>query len=77
MTGIGFVGGGAILKEGEQVKGTSTAAAVWGAGAIGGSVAFGRFELAVAIAAVTFVIFLALTPLEGLISEADGESESG
>lgn len=73
MTGIGFVGGGAILKEGSEVRGTSTAAAVWGAGAIGGSVAFNRIDLAAAIAVVTFVTFLVLTPLEGLISRDDAE----
>src|SRR5438309_787932 len=41
ITGIGFVGGGAILKEGATVKGTATAASVWNAGVIGASVAMG------------------------------------
>ena len=39
ITGIGFVGGGAILKEGATVKGTATAASIWNAGVIGASVA--------------------------------------
>ena len=63
MTGIGFIGGGAILKEGDHVRGTSTAAAIWATGAIGASVAFQRLELAIAIALVTFGTFLILTPL--------------
>ena len=32
ITGIGFVGGGAILKEGASVRGTATAASIWNAG---------------------------------------------
>ncbi len=39
VTGIGFVGGGAILREGATVRGTATAASIWNAGA---SVALGR-----------------------------------
>ncbi|MDO9319812.1 MAG: MgtC/SapB family protein [Gammaproteobacteria bacterium] len=50
ITGIGFIGGGAILKnvvQGEGfVSGTATAASLWLTGAIGISVATGRFEIA-------------------------------
>ncbi len=35
ITGIGFVGGGAILREGATVRGTATAASIWNAGVIG------------------------------------------
>ena len=35
MTGIGFIGGGAILKEEASVRGTATAASVWMVGALG------------------------------------------
>jgi putative Mg2+ transporter-C (MgtC) family protein len=40
MTGIGFIGGGAIIKEGGGAHGIATAASIWGTGAIGASVAF-------------------------------------
>src|SRR5579872_2947558 len=50
ITGIGFVGGGAILKEGATVKGTATAASVWNAGVIGAAVAMDRYEIAVVLA---------------------------
>ena len=43
ITGIGFVGGGAILKDpGGSVQGTATAVSVWTTGALGISVAYGR-----------------------------------
>ena len=36
ITGIGFIGGGAILKDRGSVHGTATAASIWNTGAIGG-----------------------------------------
>jgi putative Mg2+ transporter-C (MgtC) family protein len=35
ITGIGFIGGGAILKSGGEVHGTATAASLWATGALG------------------------------------------
>lgn len=71
MTGIGFVGGGAILKSGGNIQGTSTAAAIWATGAIGAAVAFGRLDLAIAIAIITFLTFLLLTPLGDRLRDDD------
>ena len=57
ITGIGFIGGGAILKNSSTVNGTSTAAAIWSTGAVGMAVGLGRIEIALVLSAVTFVIF--------------------
>ena len=46
ITGIGFIGGGAILKSGGTVTGTATAASIWNMGLIGIAVAFDRYEIA-------------------------------
>ena len=64
ITGIGFVGGGAILKEGSTVKGTATAASVWNAGVIGASVAMDRYEIAIVLAALNLFTLRALLPLK-------------
>ncbi len=61
ITGMGFVGGGAILKHDGLVTGTATAAALWGTGAIGMAVAFGRVEIAAVITFVTFATFMLLS----------------
>ena len=53
-TGIGFIGGGAILKNKSTVAGTSTAAAIWSTGAVGIAVGLGRIEIAVALSIMTF-----------------------
>lgn len=55
ITGIGFIGGGAILKSPSHVSGTSTAAAIWSTGAIGIAVGLGRIEIAIALSLMTFV----------------------
>jgi putative Mg2+ transporter-C (MgtC) family protein len=54
ITGIGFIGGGAILKSDGTVRGTATAASIWNTGAIGASVAFGRYEIAIVLSVVNF-----------------------
>src|ERR1700676_2842026 len=46
MTGIGFIGGGAIIKEPDSVRGTAPAASLWNMGATGAAVAFGNYGLA-------------------------------
>lgn len=63
LSGIGFIGGGAILKHGTHVKGMATAASIWCTGAIGAAVAFGREEIAVVLCVITFITLRALTPL--------------
>ena len=64
ITGIGFVGGGAILKEGATVKGTATAASIWNAGVIGGAVAMQRFEIAILLSLLNLLTLRALLPLK-------------
>ena len=55
IVGIGFIGGGAILKHGNTVQGTATAASIWSTGAVGTAVGLGSFEVAVTVAVFTFL----------------------
>jgi putative Mg2+ transporter-C (MgtC) family protein len=64
MTGIGFIGGGAILKDGDTVRGTATAASVWTVGALGAAVGYGRYEIAILLALVNFLTLRLLSPLK-------------
>jgi putative Mg2+ transporter-C (MgtC) family protein len=64
ITGIGFVGGGAILKTEDRVEGTATAASVWAIGAVGAAVAHESYEIALVIASVIFVLLRWLTPIK-------------
>jgi putative Mg2+ transporter-C (MgtC) family protein len=64
IAGIGFVGGGAILKEGLSVHGTATAASIWNTGAIGAATAMGRYEVAIILAVLNVITMRALVPLK-------------
>jgi len=64
VAGIGFVGGGAILKEGLSVHGTATAASIWNTGAIGAATAQGRYEIAIVLAVLNVFTMWALVPLK-------------
>jgi putative Mg2+ transporter-C (MgtC) family protein len=64
ITGIGFIGGGAILKEGTTVRGTATAASVWNSGVIGAAVAMDRYGIAVTLTLLNLFTLTALLPLK-------------
>jgi putative Mg2+ transporter-C (MgtC) family protein len=55
VTGMGFLGGGSILKSKGSVSGTATAASLWMTGAIGIAVAFHRYEIAMVLALLNFL----------------------
>ncbi|MEG3191845.1 MgtC/SapB family protein [Lysobacter sp. D1-1-M9] len=57
MTGIGFVGGGAILKHDDYVSGTASAASIWVVGAIGAAAGFGYWGHAIVLAILNFAVF--------------------
>lgn len=63
MTGIGFIGGGAILKQRDRATGTATAASLWATGAIGAAVGYGQIDIAVILSVVTFLSLTLLAPL--------------
>lgn len=74
ITGIGFIGGGAILKDRNgSVRGTATAASVWTTGAVGAAVAYGRMEIAIIVSVINFLTLRLLTPIERNI-EKDSEN---
>ncbi|HUG98129.1 MAG TPA: MgtC/SapB family protein [Gammaproteobacteria bacterium] len=75
ITGMGFIGGGAILKnvvKGEGfVSGTATAASLWLTGAIGVSVATGRLEIALILSALTFITLRIMTSAKVLMNTSE------
>ena len=64
VTGIGFLGGGAILRRGSAVQGMTTAATIWVNAAIGMAAGAGHFGLATTAAALTLVVLVLLPPVE-------------
>ena len=73
ITGMGFIGGGAILHLKNSVKGTATAASLWVTGAIGVAVGLGTFDVAVMLAVVGFITLYLLAPVKRSIERAQSE----
>lgn len=71
MVGVGFIGGGAILKHGTQAVGTATAASLWATGALGAAVGYGLYDIAVMLSAVTYVTLRSLAPLKDVARETE------
>jgi putative Mg2+ transporter-C (MgtC) family protein len=69
-TGIGFLGGGAILKlsEEHQIRGLTSAAAIWMTAAIGVAVGLGRIWIAVLSMVLTWFILAVVDKIERRIS---------
>jgi putative Mg2+ transporter-C (MgtC) family protein len=72
VAGIGFIGGGAILKAQGNVHGTATAASIWNTGVLGAAVAQDRFSLAIILAAMNLVALRVLLPLKMKLNARQG-----
>ncbi|MDQ4143437.1 MAG: MgtC/SapB family protein [Actinomycetota bacterium] len=64
VTGIGFLGAGAIIQQGVNVRGLTTAASLWVTAAIGLACGLGFYAAALVTAGVTLVSLVLLKPLE-------------
>ena len=64
VTGIGFLGAGAILLHKQAIRGLTTAAAIWGTAAIGMACGLGLYLEAVGAMALALGVLEALRPLE-------------
>jgi putative Mg2+ transporter-C (MgtC) family protein len=71
ITGMGFIGGGAILRLKDSVKGTATAASLWVTGAIGTAVGLGSYDVAILLSLVTMITLWILSPLRQSLRGTD------
>jgi len=75
IAGIGFVGGGAILKEGTTVRGTATAASIWNTGVVGAAVAMGHYEIAIILSALNLFTLRMLWALKQNLDRQAGKED--
>ncbi|HEY3195779.1 MAG TPA: MgtC/SapB family protein [Candidatus Dormibacteraeota bacterium] len=64
VTGVGFIGAGAILRQGGEIIGLTTAASIWVAAALGMAAGFGFYAIAVFTTFLVIVTLVALRPIE-------------
>jgi putative Mg2+ transporter-C (MgtC) family protein len=64
VAGIGFIGGGAILKDRGGVTGTATAASIWAVGIAGAAVGVGMYQIGITLAVVNLLTLKFLAPFK-------------
>ena len=60
VTGVGFIGAGSILRDGNKISGLTTAAGVWLVAAIGMAIGYGEYIWAASCAAAILLVQLFL-----------------
>jgi putative Mg2+ transporter-C (MgtC) family protein len=73
VTGIGFLGAGAIFKEGSSVKGLTTATTIWISAAIGMAVGVGQYEFAFVSVTIVMVVLIGFSWLPNKIERIHSE----
>lgn len=64
VTGIGFLGGGALIRTGATVRGLTTAAGVWAMAAIGVAAGTGMYTVAVFATIIVTVVLAVIRYFE-------------
>lgn len=67
VTGIGFLGAGAIIRERFSVRGLTTAACLWIASAIGLACGVGLFGISLTVTVISLVSLLLLKRIEAIL----------
>lgn len=67
VTGIGFLGGGVIFKDGLTVTGITTATTIWISAALGMAVGAGEYFIAIVGSGVVLVVLTLMEKIQGLV----------
>ena len=76
VTGVGFLGAGAIMRTGLDVQGLTTAATIWVNAAVGVAVGGGEYRVAIAAVGVALFALILLGPVERLIDRRRPDPKS-
>jgi putative Mg2+ transporter-C (MgtC) family protein len=76
VTGVGFLGGGAILRSGKSIHGMTTAATIWVNAGIGMAAGAGEYTMATVATVVTLFVLAVLLPVEAYFERrGDGHTQ--
>jgi putative Mg2+ transporter-C (MgtC) family protein len=76
ITGIGFIGGGAIFKGENSVAGMASAASLWSTAGIGLATAYNRFEIAIVLCLLNVMTLHLVGRLETKVKELNAPDPS-
>ena len=74
VTGVGFLGAGAILHSGGSIHGMTTAATIWVNAAVGMAAGAGYYAMAGIATGITLVALAVLAPIEAMFERRAGHS---
>lgn len=75
ITGVGFLGAGAIFRDGISVKGVTTASLIWISAAIGMACGIAQYEFAIMVTILVMLILLGFTGVQRFIDQFNRELE--
>ena len=67
ISGVGFLGAGAILREGIKVTGLTTAATIWLMSAVGMAIGYGYYSISIGAAGITLLVQIFFTKFEHML----------
>ena len=69
VTGIGFLGGGVIFKEGLTISGLTTAALIWVTAAIGMAIGYENFVATALVSGILCLVLFILEPIQQVFNK--------
>lgn len=69
VTGIGFLGGGVIFKDGLTITGITTATTIWISAALGMAVGAGEYFIAIVGSGVVLIVLTALEKVQEVVEQ--------
>lgn len=76
ITGVGFLGAGALIYTQGNVHGMTTAATIWLVTAIGIACGLGRYQTAVLTTILALIVLWGLSPLDKRLSKSDRQKNA-
>ncbi len=71
ITGVGFIGGGALIRDRFHIQGLTTAATIWLVTGIGIACGMRMYEIAVGITILTLIVLFGMGPLDRKIRKPE------
>ena len=69
ITGVGFIGAGAVIRYREEIHGVTTAASIWLVTGIGIACGFRMYDMAIGVTIIALIILWGLAPLDRRIKK--------
>ena len=69
VTGVGFIGGGAVLRDHENISGVTTAATIWVVTSIGIACGMHFYDIAIGITIFSLVVLTIFSPIDKKIRQ--------